>query len=1168
MNAADEPLDQLEVEELNKLGEMFDLFWFDGSEPIENNADSSKFWFKFEKGFTSINPERCFPLKISLRQGKMHEIITQSNETKSFVPKRVLEQEFDIIGLADKIRDPETLDDSDLDILLPGDTADQSCNSSDSPSDLLETTLVIAKNSLHLAGTDKYHKLHTSITDCRVLDRPGSQDDTILLTLADNRVYSLLFDEDLEPRVLQWWSLNDVFKGDGWELIVHQSKKHFVTVQKSSGTMMFFKMINDYHFELINNMHIDNGLIFTSEFFQNGSDYHVMLFVAVLRLSRMIFLVVEFDFDHEEKKIVHPLTLLASNKIEKCIPLNQTHMLLFAKDTIQLVSANQILSGEPSFKTFERSVFGDIIENYIVDSNLLEKIRTGFEEFSSYKHCSIFTTSNGALCCLLANDQTEVKFLGLTRFKGIRNVTLANNKNTGDLHYKVIITSFGRTFELLLDLSNIQEISKDYKIPSLSNIISRRTIDAAHVDGETLMCIRSLNNDRDDETQLWMTSASSLSKIETKRSIQNTSTLFASRKFQIFNSIHVIDCKTLSSRLKIKLFGETSISSSFLVIGTDSNSQSKAYLLNISNALEEPECHELNDILKYPISNTLLYFITEANIIQIVDENVYVCSLEDGQKPWAYSPGWKIDGARHLGDQVVLWNVECNTIVYCRDVNARKRDDFILFEGPNDDWCPKNDLRSVEFLSESEEESALFCVTSLKVHKYRCKSIAPGVKPEKVLDAEDFNSLTSIKNHLVACSRNLSMYGTTTNEECFKAQAKAHGVLEIRPYDEEHFIAFGPFEVVLFDINTWEQIVIGVSGCKKTNPILELRIVSGLIFVLFGDGLQVVKPTYRTRTPMNIILKSTRSKNKKFVFLRKINRMLVLNMEKKLLDCIKLENGKILSLDVTCLKEFENIYDVCKLESKSRGINLVICGTRKVRSKDHTEKQLLLKLIGIVPKPGKLSVRSIHTFFTNDEVTSLKAINEFEFYAKSDKTLTMFRIESDHLEKRIQYSTTSQILGYDVTEKVVALITTQSGLEGQLLAADGTWMQFQEKNMVTKNRYTKIKIINNKELVLSSETIGNEKYSNELLLYEVGSSINIPIKRFGSALLTHPVRDIEYCSNDGKLYLLHSDGSISVLRRCSSEVPIHSPESPKFRRIQTATGHWSIGVNGISAIDL
>ena len=172
------------------------------------------------------------------------------------------------------------------------------------------------------------------------------------------------------------------------------------------------------------------------------------------------------------------------------------------------------------------------------------------------------------------------------------------------------------------------------------------------------------------------------------------------------------------------------------------------------------------------------------------------------------------------------------------------------------------------------------------------------------------------------------------------------------------------------------------------------------------------------------------------------------------------------------------------------------------------------------------------------------------------------------MEKRTQYSTTSQILGYDVTEKVVALITTQSGLEGQLLAADGTWMQFQEKNMVTKHRYTKIKIINNKELVVSSETIGNEKYCNELLLYEIGSSINIPIKRFGSALLTHPVRDMEYCSKDGKLYLLHSDGSISVLRRCPSEVPIHSPESPKFPRIQTATGHWSIGVNGISAIDL
>ena len=135
--------------------------------------------------------------------------------------------------------------------------------------------------------------------------------------------------------------------------------------------------------------------------------------------------------------------------------------------------------------------------------------------------------------------------------------------------------------------------------------------------------------------------------------------------------------------------------------------------------------------------------------------------------------------------------------------------------------------------------------------------------------------------------------------------------IKLRKFGQNQCLAFNSFEIFVVNLQPIPQskeldfYKLKLPHLGNFNSILEVcpDTDNNQLFILYSDGLRIFELSYLTSNNGNFLLKSTRSKNKKFLYLDKINRMLILNQDLREWECVRLSDGKAVGLDSRFLKD-------------------------------------------------------------------------------------------------------------------------------------------------------------------------------------------------------------------------------------------------------------------------
>ncbi|CDF87209.1 uncharacterized protein ZBAI_07512 [Zygosaccharomyces bailii ISA1307] len=939
------------------------------------NSDINHFrlWFKLRSSICSRKPQRCLPIMVANNPQEhvqqISHIRTNISEAESpfFGPRREMEELFGVTG------DPESLDDSYIVELLassqPGDTNNTLKDKMNKIS-LLPTYLLVSLNSVYIAGEPSHIPINHGIIDCQIFDTlPERLGSLILISTSSGYLISIILGiGQSKAAIVQYWELGSA--GD-WHIVKHQSHEQFVAVNKKKGLCKFFCFRNALHFTLVNNLSIDNTQFLDCLFFPNTSQSHYLLFVPSIRYHRLVFFCIEWDNTAPAMKDVYQLTYLNGHLIDCCVPVGNNRSLVFHGSDISLISAHQIMSGETNFKHFESKLLKGVC-SYFEAPQLLAKLkRIHGEPFNTFQYCTLLATSSGNIIICVMDDQDRIEFFSLTRFKGLKDVCPVCAQSASEKEYELVVISFGRTLLLTIDIADITRLTGEFPIPSLSGIQFKHTLDSSTEDNFKLLVISPPKTASRFSSEIWLASSMAISHLQTFAPVRKLHEVCKLRQFQLYNKIQLFRFSSLENGLKKALLQDGHIQHPlmYLVVATDSLSVSKAFLLN----LHTPEITvvELDDFLAEVEGGSLdAFFSQKGSLVQITRDSVYLdlLGLSPEEQTEEYSPGWEIEGVAHCGNKIIVWNCvkkKCNVINNIDDLG--KGQQFVTSVFLENEMRLHNS-KSVEFCIVRDEENAntTFVYLATNSGLSRCTWDAlytvndPTFEFQSLCD-ECSDSLLSLSSHLCFI-KNDSQFVKANYRHFHIAEVQLRyntKDFQIRPFDEESCLIFSTQEITVYSVSATKEKGTEIYELKlppssKVNPILDVSAdaENNRIFVLYSDGLEVYDLSYFTWNSSNYLLRSTKTTEKKFLFVEKINRMIVVNLRAREWDCIKLVDGKTLSLDPSTLQSPADLklIDVVEIYSAKRHVELLLqFGT-------------LLKLVRLVPKRGRISVQEMSRY--------------------------------------------------------------------------------------------------------------------------------------------------------------------------------------------------------------
>ncbi|GAV53552.1 hypothetical protein ZYGR_0AK00540 [Zygosaccharomyces rouxii] len=948
-------------------------------------------WFEYEKKICSRKPLRCLPTFVP-DDSKEHwnqllyiKSMTTGASATTFAPRRELEE---IFGIA---RDPESLEDSDIDDFLGNSQKIDSRHKFDEriiDIPLHREYLLVSPSSVFKAGHSQQTLLDGGIVDCQVVNTlPGKLGSILLITTPAGYILSMLLDlEGNKPIILQYWKLRQ--NSGNWNIVKHQSDEQFVVVNKEKGICKFFEFRDPLHFTLVNNLSIDNAKFLTCSFFLNMSNSHYLFFVPSIRYHRMVLFCIEWDSNRPEVKEVHQLTYLNGSKVNYCVPVGHNVCLVSGGCQHYLVSAHQIMSGETSFQHFE-SKFLEGPCSYFDAPILLEKIKNCNEDlFDQFRKCTVLATISGNIGICLWDENGEVAFYSFTRFKGLKDICPVNYQETVDNEYEIVVISFGRTLRLTLDIRSLQQLSAHTMISPLNGVLFKHTMDSSTEENSELMVLSPPKNNSRFPVELWLTSSMAISHLQTFAPVRKLHGLCKLRQFQVFNTIKVFNCSNFNDNLKETLLQGMEIgndSEVYLIIASDLISMSKAFLLNATSS--ESNTMELEDLLHSVAGdNVEVFFSPGANMIQITKDTVYVDSLGSPgeEKIEKYSPGWEIDGAAYCGSRVIIWNIDQLKISYINDIDELNGATNFIESSFFEEIlrCAKEE-HEINLDQESEKDKGggsafffnfdiaqlengtviVYLAYPVGLVKYSWEDLYLNSDSEdtgRLMTCTRDVAFLPLKNHVYVKDAHGQLIGAEHTNSSFRIIEVGYTKrdIQIRPFDHNAVIIFSPQEITIVSMSSSENgdgdkfHELKLPFQSKANPILDVSVdpESNKVFVLYADGLEVFELIYSTWNGSNYLLKSTKTL-KRIFFIEKINRMLVVNLRAKEWDCIKLADGKSLSLDAAVLKTPKNskLVDAIEIPSgkEDKNVHLLL----------HFGN--LLKLVRLVPQKGRITVEEV-----------------------------------------------------------------------------------------------------------------------------------------------------------------------------------------------------------------
>ena len=408
---------------------------------------------------------------------------------------------------------------------------------------------------------------------------------------------------------------------------------------------------------------------------------------------------IEWNSNEIKKKEVYQLTVFDGEKTNMIVPIGLNACLVETPLRFSLVSANQIMSGETEFRSFQLKALKGI-KSFFSAPLLLAKLQElDSHTFGKYQYCTIISSSTGNICFCVTERSTiingNLKLYELTRFKGLKSISSlpsnAINLNHKSSSYALIVISFSRTLELTLTLEDLKCLDTRDVVKPLKNIIFKHTVDSSTEENSQILAFTSSkvynthtgsNINDTKNSQIWLTSSNAITQPCIDYKLRKTHQIVHLKQFQIFKDLKIWKCKDLNLTLLHRLGIKHSKTESSLIFATDAASNNRIFLLDltmtttINNDDSVQGLINIEDLLCNTENETILLDFTKKNLIQVTRNKIYIDPIDSDRSFFEISPGWEFEYATCNNGILIVWNTKLGNISFIENVDKIDESNF------------------------------------------------------------------------------------------------------------------------------------------------------------------------------------------------------------------------------------------------------------------------------------------------------------------------------------------------------------------------------------------------------------------------------------------------------------------------------------------------------------
>lgn len=835
-------------------------------------------------------------------------------------------------------RDPETLDDSDIDNYLF--TQERECKDfggtmNKNKVKFESTYLIASKYSLHFAGHTESISFEEPISDINVLRVNEYEPSYIFVASETGYLYCVVVHdlENIRCTFLKIWYLGGTnLSKFPWKIIVPKLEytRTFGVFNSSSCLVKLFHWQQPYTFKLSRNLKMNANSLTSCEFFPSRIDNsQSLIFVSGLKAYGTTYFCVTWNYQSPDLDQIYQINEVLHRDIVATMPIGENKILALTPINNFFISSNQIISGEADFEIASNEKL-DLPKFSFPSYDLLKKFQLIDEEvFKNYVNCYVTVNSINEICALFCTTNNQMQTFGLTKLKDIKCVVPANSQGSiDDINYRLIVLTGGKTLELIINLIEVYENATHPNIIPLHHGISmKRTLDCSSDDFDDFILIPSVFNpfhQLNKTEELLLSSKARISRARTKIPVSKISDIIEFDEYQLYEKVQVIDFP--QSGFDISKHFNIDIGANNKIILVSNSLISKTYEFDFSQ--DYPKVTELKDFLPKHDSETIDIFFTTKNLVQITPVCVYVemFSGEASLGKKDFDIPQSIDKCIHSGSQILVWNSVTHNSYFIENIDDMKMGDSFKEYMITEDSVPKDLYQYSSFITatDKKQELELILVKHGEFASICWKEDNPSKNVTKLSKFDALQKLFSSHDgryitgelmieDMISESNKLSRYENSIlrssrlyirnyrKNRCFWFQNNRFGILRTGNL------------VNLSDV-LHNKIEITSKITKGINIIYDLIYDESLdrVILLTDHGLLFFKLSYLTYEIFSANIGSNNGDDEIFVFLTKLKRVLIIHKGKHEWEYMKFDTGRCVKLDSDLLQhnKFETLFFV------------------------------------------------------------------------------------------------------------------------------------------------------------------------------------------------------------------------------------------------------------------
>lgn len=914
---------------------------------------------------TGLSPGSCVPFRY--REDKESYVQWQQQwREKVHGDERVFHSMFGPVKVESK--DPETLDDSDLDELLGDDDDDfeqlmetkreeraKEVSSSVPVSSTVPVShswIVASNQSLHVVHTHTIVPLPFQIKDlATVRSQVSSGNDVVLVLAHDGFLYNLSLPY---PTIIQFWDFRFFQYA---KVVTSTSQSVFVLIQYKPNDNLshIYHNLSIKLFTLVDNEPLQVNLVRSLllkndvtqiEHAQWLPSNHPRLVIATKGTTQQI-MVLQWDKDNL-MNLQENGSMKWHSKINKLIPLSSSHVLIQGETALTLVNIDHVIDEiDVPLKSFQ--VMGlQNISTFFNAPELLTSLQSmDHEKFTPFHHSTIvLSQENETIYAILSNDERIVCY-SLTRFKGMTKISPGYNQDPQSNHFSLMITSFNRIIDLTIDLTQMVECSGEIMHYPPPQSINQRVV----IETFTQPHPRSLLQVKDT---VWILSNEIISQLSTTSMATRHTTL-----------IHNVIKDLIPFNKIVRLPKNTQFGN--LIYATDNLLQTQIYTF-------EDEIVKLDDLLPCNDQPTLHLRLYEDFVIQFTKKSLISRTFNTGEVITHFNTS-EITTFTYLNDILIWGNHE--KLWYCPNlklINSQPSIINVPIGSPlHELWFQNDKTKSLTLIADPINNNqnqthtlllkkydglySLSWETFMENNQTSLQNIShiPSTRFQYVnhdlcaflnynSNGQPLIKITDLKGDAV--SRCDSIGTIFKPGESITMKRLDNNTLSI--YSTSHF-----FLVQLkHDEIICERVQFPYLK-HQTVMDLEYDSTNNIIYCLYNSGLRILKLTHLSLYDNDHLLLKAKDE-KQFYYLESLHRLLVIHPLRKYWYVMKLENGRMVPLNPQILIDEKSfLQNVVILNEKDECISLLL------------QFESSLSLVNIIPKNGRLKIQKVDDFHVN-----------------------------------------------------------------------------------------------------------------------------------------------------------------------------------------------------------